>query len=86
MGETDPVIETLPDGYHVRRFAPDASHPQGKVVLLADRSPLREKLQAEQGARWVRHQELQECQCRRLDTKRASLTGHPAVPAEKRCV
>lgn len=47
-----PKIETLPTGERVLREAPDSLHPDGKLTLLQDSSPLREHFdRAEEGHR-----------------------------------
>jgi len=82
MGDKRISIRTLPDGSKVRHHPPDAAHPEGKMVLVRDRSPLREKLAANHHHNRRRHAELQQDHHDRAEFKRAQQRAN-GVPAEK---
>ena len=61
-------------------------HPDGRRVLIRDRSPLREKLDAAQEDNCCAHTELKQRQRERLCKAKDSLDAGNSVPHEKRCI
>jgi hypothetical protein len=70
MGDKRVSIRTLPSGERVRHFPPDKEHPEGRMNLIQDTSPLRDKLDAAQEDNERRHQELQAVHRERIEAKK----------------
>lgn len=84
MGTKRISIRTLPDGSKVKHHPPDEQHPDGKLVLIRETSPLRDRLEAQMEDNERRHRQLKDRQARRLQAKkdRQQNKGRP-VPGEK---
>lgn len=84
MGEKRESIRTLPSGERVRHFPADEDNPDGKMVLITDVSPMRERLEAEREEKSARHAELKKKHAAALAAKQAAMAAGDAVPPEKR--
>lgn len=82
MGEKRASIRTLDSGEKVRHFPPDDQHPEGKMVLLRETSPLRDRLEAALEDNQRRHEALQAAHMERIETKKADQAAK-GLPPEK---
>ena len=70
MGEKRVSIRTLPSGERVRHSPPEAQHPQGRMYLIRDSSPLRDMLDAQLEQDKARHEELKAVHAERIAVKK----------------
>lgn len=82
MGAKRPSIRTLPSGEKVMHHPPDKHHPEGMLVLIPDRSALRERHDARLSEHRHRHRELKDVHHRHIRIKKAAQRAG-GVPAEK---
>jgi hypothetical protein len=82
MGNKRSSTRTLPDGYSVRHSPPDAEHPEGRMDLIRDRSPLRERLDAALEDNQRRHAELKARHTERVEFKKVAQRAK-GLPPEK---
>lgn len=82
MGDKRPSVRTLPSGEKVMHHPPCEEHPEGKLVLIRDCSPLRDKLDEMLGDHQERHDELKAIHGQRIAAKQA-VQQAKGLPAEK---
>ena len=82
MGEKRVSIRTLSDGTTVRHSPPDDLHPEGRMDLIRETSPLREELTARHDDNKTRHEELQAIHNERIARKKA-IHAAKGLPPEK---
>lgn len=80
MGEKRPSIRTLPSGERVTHHPADEVHPDGKMVLIRDGSPLKDRLDANLAENKRRHEELKASHADRVETKRADQQDKGLAP------
>jgi hypothetical protein len=82
MGDKKVTIRTLPSGERVYHHPPDRLHPEGRQVLIRERSPLRDRLDARQPIDKARHAELKAHHQGKAATKRNRALSR-GMPPEK---
>lgn len=82
MGDKRISVRTLPSGEKVWHHPPDAAHPEGKMVLIREHSPLRERLHAAREENRRRHHELKRHHTHRIAHKRSAQIAK-GTPPEK---
>lgn len=85
MGDKRVSIRTLPTGEKVKHHPPTDTHPEGRMVLIMETSPLKERLTAALADNQAAQKQLKERAAARLKAKQDRLDAHPKVPYEKRC-
>lgn len=82
MGEKRVSIRTLDDGTMVRHSPPDDEHPEGRMDLVTETSPLREELLVRRDDNKARHEELKAIHEQRIAARKAA-QREKGLPAEK---
>lgn len=82
MGDKRVSIRTLPSGEKVHHHPPDDKHPEGKMVLIRETSPLRDRLEAALEDNQRRHEDLQAKHTERIEAKKAEQAAK-GLPPEK---
>lgn len=82
MGDKRISTRTLPSGERVHHFPPDEQHPEGKMVLLRETSPLRDRLEAQLEDNQRRHEALQAVHMERIEAKKSDQAAK-GLPPEK---
>lgn len=82
MGDKRVSVRTLDDGTVVRHFPPDDEHPDGRMDLIRESSPLREELISRQDDNKARHEELKAIHAERIAAKRQAQAAKK-LPPEK---
>jgi hypothetical protein len=82
MGDKRPSIRTLDSGEKVTHFPADDAHPEGKMVLIRETSPLKDRLDAQLEENQRRHEAIKQDHLDRIAVKRADQQGK-GLPPEK---
>lgn len=82
MGDKRPSVRTLDSGEKVTHFPADDVHPDGKMVLIRETSPLKERLDAQLEENQRRHEAIKQDHLDRIAVKRADQQGK-GLPPEK---
>ena len=82
MGEKRVSTRTLPDGTVVRHSPPDDEHPEGRLDLIRETSPLRDELVNRQRVNKARQEELRAIHAERIARKKA-IHAAKGLPPEK---
>jgi hypothetical protein len=82
VGNQRVTVRTLPDGSKVNHYPPDERHPQGKMVLIHDHSPLKARHDAMLADKKRRHKVLKAVHTTRIAFKKAKQKAN-GWPAEK---
>jgi len=82
MGEQRVSIRTLDDGTVVRHSPPDDEHPEGRMDLVTETSPLREELVGRRDDNKARQEELRALHAKRIADKKAAQAAR-GLPPEK---
>ena len=82
MGEKRESIRTLDNGSKVRHFPPDEQHPHGKMILIQESSPLKDRLEARREDNQRRYEQLQAQQSERIQVKK-DRQSEKGLPNEK---
>lgn len=82
MGDKRVSIRTLDDGTVVRHSPPDDEHPDGRMDLVRESSPLRDELLNRRDDNKSRHEELKAIHEQRIAAKKA-VQRDKGLPAEK---
>jgi hypothetical protein len=84
MGDKQISIRTLPDGTRAHHHPPDQLHPDGRLVLIQENSPMRAHLDSRHDHHKVEQERLHDVHRQQLADKKAALV-RGGVPASKRC-
>lgn len=82
MGDKRTSVRTLPDGYQVTHSPSDTAHPEGRMDLIRNRSPLRERLAATRAAKEKRHDAIKQRHLKRIEVKKLRQKAK-GLPPEK---
>lgn len=82
MGEKRVSIRTLDNGTVVRHHPPDDEHPEGRMDLIRETSPLREELTSRRDDNKARMEEMRAVFEQRIATKKAAQIAK-GLPPEK---
>ncbi len=82
MGEKRVSIRTLSDGTVVQHSPPDDQHPEGRMDLIREASPMREELQTREDDNKTRQAELKAIHAERIARKKA-IQAAKGLPPEK---
>lgn len=85
MGDKKISIRTLPSGERVTHSPPDDLHPEGRMDLIADVSPLRDRLNAAREDHQARHAELKVTHTEAIALKKADQQAK-GLPEEKSAI
>lgn len=69
MGDKRVSKRTLSDGLTALHYPPDDQHPEGKLVLLRDSSPVRDHLNERHEHHQARHEDLKATHTGRTEVK-----------------
>lgn len=82
MGDKRPSIRTLPSGERVHHHPPDKHHPDGMMVLIRDRSALKDRHDERLSHHRERHAAIKAHHERRISFKKADQSAK-GVPGAK---
>lgn len=82
MGKKRVSVRTTKDGIRARHYPPDETHPDGRLVMLRDTSPLREMLKSGRHAAHIQLMQLRDRHRQRIVFKKAKLT-QDGIPSDK---